>query len=87
MDDGQYTINDTIVTIKKDDGSILDLTLTQKWPIRQPRPINKRFGTTAPLVTVKNHGYSFSFGKGGTAAIPGGFGTENNEPASDCQVG
>lgn len=30
VDDGQYTINDTIVTIKKDDGSTLDLTLTQK---------------------------------------------------------
>ena len=41
--DGEYTINDTIVTIKKDDGSTMNLSLTQKWPIRQPRPITKRF--------------------------------------------
>ena len=70
------TINDTIVTIKKDDGSTLDLTLTQKWPIRQPRPINKRFGTTAPLVTGQRiMDTLFPLAKGGTAAIPGGFGT------------
>ncbi|MFR4318896.1 MAG: V-type ATP synthase subunit A, partial [Eubacterium sp.] len=50
-EDDEYTINDTIVTIRKDDGSTLDLTLTQKWPIREPRPITKRYGTTAPLVT------------------------------------
>ena len=76
VDDGQYTINDTIVTIKKDDGSTLDLTLTQKWPIRQPRPINKRFGTTAPLVTGQRiMDTLFPLAKGGTAAIPGGFGT------------
>ena len=49
--DGEYTINDTIVTIKKDDGSTMNLSLTQKWPIRQPRPITKRFGATQPLVT------------------------------------
>ena len=76
VDDGQYTINDTIVTIKKDDGSTLDLTLTQKWSIRQPRPINKRFGTTAPLVTGQRiMDTLFPLAKGGTAAIPGGFGT------------
>lgn len=49
--DGEYTINDTIVTIKKDDGSTMNLSLTQKLPIRQPRPITKRFGATQPLVT------------------------------------
>ena len=33
--DGEYTINDTIVTIKKDDGSTMNLSLTQKWPIHR----------------------------------------------------
>lgn len=75
-EDGEYTINDTIVTIRKDDGSTLDLTLTQKWPIREPRPITKRYGTTAPLVTGQRiMDTLFPLAKGGTAAIPGGFGT------------
>ena len=74
--DGEYTINDTIVTIKKDDGSTMTLSLTQKWPIRQPRPITKRFGATQPLVTGQRiMDTLFPLAKGGTAAIPGGFGT------------
>ena len=75
-EDGEYTINDTIVTIKKGNGTIVDLSLTQKWPIRQPRPIAKRYGTTQPLVTGQRiMDTLFPLAKGGTAAIPGGFGT------------
>lgn len=75
-EDGEYTINDTIVTIKKENGTIVDLSLTQKWPIRQPRPIAKRYGTTQPLVTGQRiMDTLFPLAKGGTAAIPGGFGT------------
>ena len=75
-EDGEYTLNDTIVTIKKENGTIVDLSLTQKWPIRQPRPIAKRYGTTQPLVTGQRiMDTLFPLAKGGTAAIPGGFGT------------
>lgn len=49
--DGQYTINDTIAVIKLYDGTELNLTLTQKWPIRVPRPTAKRFPSSKPLVT------------------------------------
>lgn len=74
--DGQYTINDTIVTITQDDGTTLNLTMTQKWPIRQPRPIEKRFPSTKPLITGQRIiDTLFPIAKGGTAAIPGGFGT------------
>ena len=74
-EDGEYTINDTIVTIKKENGAIVDLSLTQKWPIRQPRPIAKRYGTTQPLVTGQRiMDTLFPLAKGGTAAIPGGVG-------------
>jgi V/A-type H+-transporting ATPase subunit A len=74
--DGEYTINDTIVTIQKENGSTLDLSLTQKWPIREPRPISTRYGTTQPLVTGQRiMDTLFPLAKGGTAAIPGGFGT------------
>ena len=75
-EDDEYTINDTIVTIKKENGTIVDLSLTQKLPIRQPRPIAKRYGTTQPLVTGQRiMDTLFPLAKGGTAAIPGGFGT------------
>ena len=74
--DGKYTINDTIVTIQKEDGSHIELSLTQKWPIREPRPIHSRYGTTKPLVTGQRiMDTLFPLAKGGTAAIPGGFGT------------
>jgi V/A-type H+-transporting ATPase subunit A len=73
---GKYTINDTIVTLQKDDGTHIDLSLTQKWPIREPRPTASRYGTTKPLVTGQRiMDTLFPLAKGGTAAIPGGFGT------------
>ncbi len=74
--DGQYTINDTIITITQADGTALDLTMVQKWPIRQPRPISRRYPSTKPLITGQRIiDTLFPIAKGGTAAIPGGFGT------------
>ncbi len=74
--DGQYTINDTIATIKLSDGTERPLTLTQKWPIRVPRPTAKRFASTKPLVTGQRIlDTLFPIAKGGTACVPGGFGT------------
>jgi len=74
--DGKYTISDTIVTIKTDDGKTKDLSLTQKWPIRVPRPTIKRYAADRPLITGQRIlDTLFPIAKGGTAAIPGGFGT------------
>jgi V/A-type H+-transporting ATPase subunit A len=74
--DGKYTITDTIVTIKDNNGVEKDLSLTQKWPIRIPRPVNKRFSADRPLITGQRIlDTLFPIAKGGTAAIPGGFGT------------
>lgn len=74
--DGKYTIHDTIVKYKNNRGEELELTLTQKWPIRIPRPTSKRFPATKPLITGQRILDSlFPMAKGGTAAIPGGFGT------------
>ena len=74
--DGKYTISDTIVTIKDNNGEEKNLTLTQKWPIRIPRPVNKRFPADRPLITGQRIiDTLFPIAKGGTAAIPGGFGT------------
>ncbi len=76
MPDGQYTICDTIAVLQLDDGSEKELTMTQKWPIRIPRPARKRYPATKPLVTGQRIlDTLFPIAKGGTAAIPGGFGT------------
>lgn len=74
--DGKYTINDTIAVIQLEDGTEMNLTLTQKWPIRIPRPTLKRYPAIKPLITGQRIlDTLFPIAKGGTAAIPGGFGT------------
>ena len=76
MPDGQYTICDTIAVLQLDDGSEQELTMTQKWPIRIPRPTRKRYPAMKPLITGQRIlDTLFPIAKGGTAAIPGGFGT------------
>lgn len=76
MPDGEYTVNDTVAKIKDEKGNITELTLLQKWPIRNPRPIKKRLPVTKPLVTGQRViDTVFPVAKGGAAAIPGGFGT------------
>ena len=76
VEDGEYTISDPLVTIQHLDGREETLTMTQKWPIRVARPTAKRFPATRPLVTGQRIlDTLFPLAKGGTAAIPGGFGT------------
>ena len=76
VEDGEYTISDPLVTIQHLDGTEEKLTMTQKWPIRVARPTAKRFPATKPLVTGQRIlDTLFPLAKGGTAAIPGGFGT------------
>ena len=74
--DGDYTIEEELIRIKTDRGEELSLTMTQKWPIRIPRPIAKRYPADRPLVTGQRIlDTLFPIAKGGTAALPGGFGT------------
>ena len=74
--DGSYTIDEPIVVIETDSGEEKILTLTQKWPIRIPRPTQKRYPSDRPLLTGQRIlDTLFPIAKGGTAAIPGGFGT------------
>ena len=74
--DGAYTVLEPIVTIRLDDGTEKELALAQKWPIRVPRPTYKRFPASVPLLTGQRIlDTLFPIAKGGTAAVPGGFGT------------
>ncbi len=74
--DGEYNITQRIATLKHRDGRETELTMTQKWPIRIPRPVKNRFPANTPLVTGQRIlDTLFPIAKGGTAAVPGGFGT------------
>ena len=74
--DGKYTVNDTVLKIKTPSGGEQELTLCQKWPIRTPRPCKERLPGTRPLITGQRIiDTVLPIAKGGTAAIPGGFGT------------
>ena len=74
--DGDYTILEPIVTIQLNDGTTKELALAQKWPIRIPRPTHLRYPASVPLVTGQRIlDTLFPIAKGGTAAVPGGFGT------------
>ncbi|WP_416200850.1 MAG: V-type ATP synthase alpha chain [Thermocaproicibacter melissae] len=74
--DGKYHVNDTIVELTDTSGKVHALSLCQKWPIRTPRPVSQRLQPTVPLITGQRViDTLFPISKGGTAAIPGGFGT------------
>lgn len=73
---GKYKLMDTIVTIEDENGVQRELKLCQQWPIRNPRPVNNRLAPSIPLITGQRViDTLFPIAKGGTAAIPGGFGT------------
>lgn len=72
---GNYTIVDIIAKVRHDD-EVIDITMKQKWPIKQARPYTKRQAISRPLVTGQRViDAMFPLAKGGAAAIPGGFGT------------
>ena len=74
--DGKYKVNDTVAVLRDKKGALHELTLCQHWPIRTPRPVEQRLQTTLPLITGQRViDTLFPIAKGGTAAIPGGFGT------------
>ena len=76
MPNGRYRLFDTVAVIKDDRGVDHNLTLCQKWPIRTARPVKEMLSPSVPLITGQRViDTLFPIAKGGTAAIPGGFGT------------
>ena len=74
-EDGKYKLEDTIVKVENDEG-IHELKLYQYWPVRNPRPVKKALALQNLLVTGQRVlDVFFPIAKGGTVAIPGGFGT------------
>ncbi len=75
-DEGEYSVLENIVILKNKDGIEQKLSLVQKWPVRIPRPTLKKLPIEKPLITGQRViDTFFPIAKGGTVAIPGGFGT------------
>lgn len=74
--EGDYKVLDIIAKLKTEEGEILELNMVQKWPVRKPRPYKSRIPISTPLITGQRVIDSlFPIAKGGTAMLPGGFGT------------
>jgi V/A-type H+-transporting ATPase subunit A len=72
---GKYNVDTVLLTVEGKDGDH-DVKLYQSWPVRIPRPYKERLLPREPLVTgIRVIDTFFPISKGGTAAIPGGFGT------------
>ncbi len=74
--DGEYALSDTALVIEDDAHNEVTLPFYQEWSVREPRHVAKRMTLSKPLVTGQRVlDMFFPLAKGGTAAIPGGFGT------------
>ncbi len=73
---GDYTIDEIAATVATPEGKKVDLQFYHEWPVRQPRPYSSRLPSNVPLITGQRIFDTFApIAKGGTGAIPGGFGT------------
>lgn len=76
LENGKYNIETTIMQVEDDFGNVTDIKLYQDWPIRIPRPSKERLDVDRLLETGQRIlDVFFPLAKGGTVAIPGGFGT------------
>ncbi|MHA1828450.1 MAG: V-type ATP synthase subunit A [Candidatus Heimdallarchaeaceae archaeon] len=74
--ESDYTVDDTILVLKDKNNRSKELTLMHEWSVRKPRPYLTKLPLSEPLVTGQRIiDMLFPIAKGGTAAIPGGFGT------------
>lgn len=73
---GSFTVKDTVAKIKDDNGKLHDVQMMQKWPVRKMRPYIEKMPPMEPLVTGQRViDTFFTIAKGGTACIPGPFGS------------
>jgi V/A-type H+-transporting ATPase subunit A len=73
---GSYILDDVLIKVRDKNDVVQELTMVQKWPIKEPRPIESRLPLTIPLISGQRViDTLFPIAKGGSAAVPGGFGT------------
>lgn len=73
---GEFTVEETVCTVRLEDGGLKELTLMQKWPVRRGRPYKEKLVPEMPLITGQRViDTLFPIAKGGVAAVPGPFGS------------
>lgn len=79
LHEGDFTLTDSVATLELEvdhKARHFEITLEQQWPVRQPRPVHTRLAPKEPLITgTRIIDTFFPVAKGGSAIIPGGFGT------------
>ncbi|MDY6306050.1 MAG: V-type ATP synthase subunit A [Oribacterium sp.] len=76
LEAGEFTVTDPIAEITDADGEVHEVTMLQKWPVRQERPYAKKLPPDVPMITGQRViDTFFPIAKGGTAAVPGPFGS------------
>lgn len=76
IEEGEFTVEDVVCTVKTSDGQIKELTMMQKWPVRKGRPYKEKLVPEMPLITGQRViDTLFPIAKGGVAAVPGPFGS------------
>lgn len=76
IEGGDFTVEETVCRVKQADGTVRDLTLMQKWPVRRGRPYKEKLVPDMPLITGQRViDTMFPIAKGGVAAVPGPFGS------------
>lgn len=74
--EGEYAETETVCVLADEDGGRHELSMGHVWPVRRPRPVQKRLSPEAPMVTGQRIlDTLFPVARGGRAALPGGFGT------------
>ncbi|MGN1096212.1 MAG: V-type ATP synthase subunit A [Eubacteriales bacterium] len=73
---GDYTVTEPVGKVEKADGSVVPVTLMQKWPVRVSRPYKEKLPPKEPMITGQRViDALFPIAKGGTACVPGPFGS------------
>ncbi|MEA2021261.1 MAG: V-type ATP synthase subunit A [Candidatus Caldatribacteriota bacterium] len=73
---GNFTVEETIAVVKDEHGKKYNIIMLQKWPVRRPRPYKQKLAPFEPLITGQRViDTFFPIAKGGTACIPGPFGS------------
>lgn len=73
---GDFTVTDTVAVVETDDGKTSDISLMQKWSVRVPRPYKEKLPPSEPMITGQRViDALFPISKGGTACVPGPFGS------------
>jgi V/A-type H+-transporting ATPase subunit A len=73
---GTYCVDDIVAKVKVPDGSIKDIAMIQRWPVRRGRPYKSKYAPKEPLITGQRViDTFFPVAKGGTASVPGPFGS------------